>query len=45
VSVTGAPIDVPVLTIAVEEGTHCVLLFDVGGVVDPIPFTLQLVHP
>jgi hypothetical protein len=45
VSVTAAPNDAPQLTTAVEEGTFCVLVFDVGGIVDPIPFTLQLVHP
>ena len=45
VSVTAAPNDAPQLTTAVEEGTYCVLVFDVGGIVDPIPFTLQLVHP
>jgi hypothetical protein len=45
VSVTAAPNDAPQLTTAVEEGTYCVLVFDVGGSVDPIPFTLQLVHP
>jgi hypothetical protein len=33
------------LTIGVEEGTYCVLAFDVGGVVDPIAFTVTLVHP
>ena len=45
VSVTAAPNDAPQLTTAVEEGTYCVLVFDVGGIVDPIPFTLQLVYP
>ena len=45
VSVTAAPNDAPQLTTAVEQGTYCVLVFDVGGIVDPIPFTLQLVHP
>ena len=44
-SVTAAPSDAPQLTTGVEEGTYCVLVFDVGGIVDPIPFTLQLVHP
>jgi hypothetical protein len=45
-SVTAAPSDAPHLSIAVEEGTtYCVFVFDVGGVVDPIPFTLQLVYP
>lgn len=45
VSVTAAPNDAPQLTTAVEEGTYCVLVFDVGGIVDPMPFTLQLVYP
>lgn len=45
VSVTATPSDAPHLTTAVEEGTYCVLVFDVGGIVDPIPFTLQLVYP
>jgi hypothetical protein len=45
VSVTAAPNDAPALTAAVEEGTYCVLVFDVGAIVDPIPFTLQLIYP
>jgi hypothetical protein len=45
VSVTAAPNAAPQLTAAVEEGTYCVLVFDVGGIVDEIPFTLQLVYP
>lgn len=44
VSVAAAPNDAP-LTTAVEEGTYCVLVFDIGGILDPIPFTLQLVYP
>lgn len=45
VSVTAAPNNAPQLTTVVEAGTYCVLVFDVGGIVDPIPFTLQLIHP
>jgi hypothetical protein len=44
-SVTAASSDVPQLTIGVEQGTYCVLAFDVGGIVDPIAFTVTLVHP
>lgn len=45
VTVTAAPNESPQLTTAVEEGTYCVLVFDVGGIVEPIPFSLQLVYP
>ena len=44
-SVTATASDAPQLTIGVEEGTYCVLVFDVGGIVDPIAFTVNLVHP
>lgn len=44
-SVTAASSDAPLLTIGVEAGTYCVLAFDVGGIVDPIAFTVNLVHP
>lgn len=45
VSVMAVPSDVSQLTTPVEEGTYCVLAFDVDGLADPIPFTVQLVHP
>lgn len=45
VSTTATPNDAPQLTTVVEEGRFCVLVFDVGGILDPIPFTLQLIHP
>ena len=44
-SVTAASSNVAQLTIGVEAGTYCVLAFDVGGIVDPIAFTVTLVHP
>ena len=44
-SVTAASSDAPQLTIDVEAGTYCVLAFDVGAIVDPIAFTVTLVHP
>ena len=44
-SVTAASSDAPQLTIDVEEGTYCVLAFDVGGIVDSIAFTVKLVYP
>jgi hypothetical protein len=44
-SVTAASSDAPLLTIGVEQGTYCVLVFDIGGIVDPIAFTVNLVHP
>jgi hypothetical protein len=44
-SVTAASSDTPQLTIGVEAGTYCVLVFDVGGIVDSIGFSVTLVHP
>ena len=44
-SVTAAPSDTPQLTIAVGEGTYCVLVYDVGGIADSIGFSVKLVHP
>jgi hypothetical protein len=44
-SVTATSSDAPLLTIGVEQGTYCVLVFDIGGIVDPIAFTVTLVHP
>lgn len=44
-SVTAASSEAPLLTIGVEAGTYCVLAFDIGGIVDPIAFTVNLVHP
>lgn len=45
VSVMTEPSQAPQLTTQVEAGTYCVLAFDVDGLADPIPFTVQLVYP
>lgn len=44
-SVTASPGDSPQLTAAVQPGTYCVLVFDVGGISDQISFAIQLVYP
>jgi hypothetical protein len=44
-SVTAVSSEVPQLTIGVDAGTYCVLVFDVGGIVDSIGFSVTLVHP
>ena len=46
-TVTASPGDSPQLSAAVEPGSYCVLVFDVGDIVgqNQIPFTIELVHP
>ena len=42
---TALPGSTPQLASAVESGTYCLVVFDVGGIVDPVAFSVQFVHP
>jgi hypothetical protein len=44
-STTASPGPSPQLTIAVEEGTYCVVVFDVLGIAEPFTFTVEVVQP
>lgn len=46
-SVTASPGNSPQLTAAIQPGSYCVMVFDVGGISDQnqISFTIQLVFP
>ncbi len=33
------------LSTPVDGGDYCIEVYDVGGIVEPVPFTLELVHP
>jgi hypothetical protein len=45
VSMTAEAGAAPQLTAPVDGGEYCVEVFDIGGITEPISFTLQLVHP
>lgn len=45
VTLTASPAASAQLSTTVEEGNYCVLVFDAVGVVDPLLFTVEIVHP
>jgi hypothetical protein len=45
VSTTASPGPSPQLSVPVEQGTYCVIAFDVVGVADSFAFTAIVVHP
>ena len=44
-SVTASAGVSPPLTAPVEAGDYCVIVFDLGQIGEPIPFTVQIVYP
>jgi hypothetical protein len=44
-STTASPGPSPQLTIAVEAGTYCVVVFDVVGLADPVTVALEVLQP
>jgi hypothetical protein len=44
-STTATPASSPQLTTSVEEGTYCVIVFDVVGITNPFTFTVEVMHP
>ncbi len=44
-STTAAPGPSPQLTAPVEQGTYCVMVFDVVGIETPIDFVVEVVQP
>jgi hypothetical protein len=43
--VTAAPGASPQLELPIDSGVYCVRVFDVGNIVDTLPFVLRVVHP
>jgi hypothetical protein len=44
-SATASPGTSPQLTAAVEQGSYCVMVYDIGEITDQIAFSIEVIYP